>query len=341
MAKSSSWETRIGRRVRLRDLHAFATVVQSGSMAKAAIELGVTQSAVSQMMADLEAALRVRLLDRSTRGVAATAFGDVLLRRSRAALDEIRHGIDEIAFLSDHSTGQVRIGCPESISSAVLPPIAQLFFRRHPKAILDVDDVNFGRLAPLLDRKIDLVIARGGRGFRTQDIPDDLDVKTLFEDELVVAAGANSRWFDRRKIDLADLVAERWILTEPGIWNHLLVAEAFAAHGLDAPNISMRTLSVHLRTNLTATGDFITTLPRSVLRLYADRFSLKALPVDFPARPWPVSIITLKNRTLSPIARRFIDCAEDIAKAMDARPRALPGSRTIDRSARGRAAPGA
>jgi DNA-binding transcriptional LysR family regulator len=326
MTRPSNWEARIGRRVRLHDLHAFAAVIRSGSISKAATEIGVTQSALSQMIADLEAALRVRLLDRSTRGVAPTVFGDVLLRRSRAALDELRHGMEEIAFLSDQTTGQVRIGCPESISSAVLPPIAQLFFRQHPKAVLDVDDVNFGRLAPLIDRRIDLVIARGGRGFGGQEVPEEVDVRMLFEDELVVAAGANSRWFKRRKIDLADLVNERWILTEPGIWNHLLVAEAFAAHRLEVPNISMRTLSVHLRTNLIATGDFITTLPRSVLRLYADRFSLKALPVDFPARPWPVSIITLKNRSLSPIAQRFIHCAENVAKGMDARPRSRKSS---------------
>jgi DNA-binding transcriptional LysR family regulator len=326
MTRPSNWEARIGRRVRLHDLHAFAAVIQSGSISKAAREIGVTQSALSQMIADLETALRVRLLDRSTRGVAPTVFGDVLLRRSRAALDELRHGMEEIAFLSDQTTGQVRIGCPESISSAVLPPIAQLFFRQHPKAVLDVDDVNFGRLAPLIDRRIDLVIARGGRGFGGQEIPEEVDVRMLFEDELVVAAGVNSRWFKRRKIDLADLVNERWILTEPGIWNHLLVAEAFAAHRLEVPNISMRTLSVHLRTNLIATGDFITTLPRSVLRLYADRFSLKALPVDFPARPWPVSIVTLRNRSLSPIAQRFIHCAENVAKGMDARPRSRKSS---------------
>jgi DNA-binding transcriptional LysR family regulator len=169
MAKPSSWEARIGRRIRLRDLHAFAAVVQSGSISRVAAELGVTQSAVSQMIADLEAALRVRLLDRSTRGVAATVFGNVLLRRSRAALDELRHGMEEIAFLSDHATGQGRVGCPESSSSAVLPPIAQLFFERHPKAVLDVDHVNFGRLAPLIDRRVDLVIARSGDGGLAKD----------------------------------------------------------------------------------------------------------------------------------------------------------------------------
>ncbi len=106
----------------------------------------------------------------------------------------------------------------------------------------------------------------------------------------------------------------------------ILVAEAFAAHGLEMPNVSMRTLSVHMRTQLIATGDFITTLPRSVLRLYAERFSLKALPVDLPARPWPVSIITLKHRSLSPIVQRFIRCAEDVANGMDARPRSRKSS---------------
>ena len=320
MGNTLDWGVRIGLRVRLRDLHALAAVVQSGSMAKGAKELGVTQSAVSQMIADLEAALQVRLLDRSSRGVVATIYGNVLLRRSRAALDELKHGIQEIEFLTDSATGQVRVGCPESISSAVLPAIAKLFFLRCPKAVLDVDDVNFGMLAPLLERKIDLVIARGGRGFAKQDFPDDLDVKLLFEDELVVAAGSGSRWFNRRKVDLADLVSERWILTAPGIWNYMLVSEAFRARGLTVPTISMRTLSVHLRANLVATGDFITTLPRSVVHLYSARFGLKALPIDFPVRPWPVSLITLKNRTLSPVAERFIECAYEVAKTMDGRP---------------------
>jgi DNA-binding transcriptional LysR family regulator len=318
MASAADWELRIGRRVRLRDLHALSAVIQSGSMAKAAKELGVTQSAVSQMIADLEAALRVRLLDRSPRGVVATIYGDILLKRSRAALDELKHGIEEIEFITDHATGLVRVGCPESISSAVLPPIAELFLQRFPRASLDVDDVNFGALSPLLDRNIDLVIARGGRGFSDQIIPDELDVQTLFEDELVIAAGPKSRWFNRRKIDLADLVNERWILTAPGIWNHMLVSEAFQARGLAIPTIPMRTLSVHLRTNLIASGDFITTLPRSVLHLYAARLGLKTLPIDFPARPWPVSIITLKNRTLSPLAEKFIECAYEIAKAIAA-----------------------
>jgi DNA-binding transcriptional LysR family regulator len=324
MAERVDWESRIGRRVRLRDLHVLSVVMKCGSMAKAAVELRVTQSAVSQMIADLESAVGVRLLDRSARGVETTNYGSILLRRGRAAFDELRHGIQEIESLRDHGAGQVRIGCPESISSAILPPIAQVFLRRHPRAVLDVDDINFGTLSPLRDRRVDLVLARGGRGFADDQSYDDLEVETLFEDELVIAAGSQSRWFRRRKIDLAELTNERWILTAPGIWNHMLVAEAFRARGLDMPKISMRTLSVHLRTNLTATGDFITALPRSVLRLYASRFSLRALPVDMQMRPWPVAIITLKNRSLSPVVERFIACAREVAKSIAVPPRKTP-----------------
>jgi DNA-binding transcriptional LysR family regulator len=319
MAKTVDWESRIGRRVRLRDLHVLSAVIQRGSMAKAAAQLGVTQSAVSQVIADLEYALGVRLLDRSPRGVEATIYGSILLRRSSAAFDELRHGIQEIDFLTDHAIGQVRVGCPESISSAVLPPIVQRFFEQYPRAVLDVDDVNW-TLSPLRDRSVDLVLARGGRGFADDRFFDDMNVETLFEDELVIAAGSQSRWFRRRKIDIAELVDERWILTAPDIWNHIVVAEAFQARGLDMPNISMRTLSVHLRTNLIASGDFITALPRSVLHLYASRFSLKALPVEMPIRPWPVEIVTLKNRTLSPVVERFIACAHEVAKSFGARP---------------------
>src|SRR5690348_3280280 len=69
MTKGIDWESRIGRRVRLRDLHVLSAVVQSGSMVKAAAQLNVSQPVVSQAIADLESGIGVRLLDRSSRGV--------------------------------------------------------------------------------------------------------------------------------------------------------------------------------------------------------------------------------------------------------------------------------
>jgi hypothetical protein len=96
------------------------------------------------------------------------------------------------------------------------------------------------------------------------------------------------------------------------------------------PNLSVKTLSVHLRTNLLATGQYITAFPHSVLYLYAHRFSLKALPLDLPTRPWPVAVLTLKNRTLSPVVERFIECARDVVKSIAHRPQAIKSNPAED-----------
>lgn len=114
MAKIVQWESQIGRRLRLRDLFVFFTVLKSGSMARAAAELGVATPSVSEVIGDLEHALGVRLLDRSPRGVHATPYGQALLRRGSAAFDELRQGINEIELLSDPGAGEVNLGCPSS-----------------------------------------------------------------------------------------------------------------------------------------------------------------------------------------------------------------------------------
>src|ERR1700693_1512852 len=113
MAKIVDWDSRIGRRVRLRDLHILFAVVQHGSMAKAGVHLGMSQSAVSQAIAAIEHTLDVRLLDRTSRGVEPTMFGTALLRRDRAAFDELRLGLKEIESLGDPAAGEVRIACAE------------------------------------------------------------------------------------------------------------------------------------------------------------------------------------------------------------------------------------
>jgi DNA-binding transcriptional LysR family regulator len=319
MPKAIDWESRIGRRLRLRDLHVFFAVERSGSMAKAAASLGVTQPAVSKAIADLEAALGVRLFDRGPQGVEPTMYGRALLKSGAAAFDELRQGIRSIEFLADPTVGELRIGAPESIAGSVLPAIIDRFAQLCPRVVLDAEtgaDTSALLTRMLNDRSLDLVLARSVRGRTADEFGEDFHKEILFDDELVVIAGSGHHLARRRKIDLADLLDERWMLTAPGTWNHNVVADAFSARGLTLPKIGMRTLSVHLRINLVAAGHFITAVPRSVLRLYGGAFALKVLPLDLPVRAWPVAMVTLRNRTLSPVAERFIVCARDVAKSM-------------------------
>jgi len=95
------WDARIGRKIKLRDLHILLAVVQAGSMAKAGIQLAISQPAVSKAIAEMEHALGVPLVDRGSRGVEPTSYGRAIIKRSLAVFDELKQGIKEIEFLSD------------------------------------------------------------------------------------------------------------------------------------------------------------------------------------------------------------------------------------------------
>jgi molybdate transport repressor ModE-like protein len=313
MTSRIDWDSQIGRRLRLRDLYVFSTVARLGSMGKAARELGVSQPAISEVIADLEHVLGARLLDRTSRGIKVTAYGTAFERRIIAAFDELKQGVRDIEHLLDPTAGEVRVGCAESVAAAILPPICEAFLRKYPRVALDVDNVNTLSFAQKLqDRSLDVVLVRGGLPLEDPQLVSEFKVETLFHDSLVIAVAKDSPWAARRKLALADLKDERWILSDSGLFNHQIIADAFRLAGLEMPLVSMRTISVNLRASLVRTGEFVTTFPKSVLDLHADRLGLKALQLELPAAPWPVKIATLRDRTPGAATERFIACAYDV-----------------------------
>lgn len=304
------WENRIGRRLKLRDLQILAAVVQWGSMAKAASHLAMSQPAISESIANLEDALHVRLLDRSARGVQATVYAQALLRRGHVVFDELMQAVSELQFLANPTAGQVRVACGDTIAAGLLPEVVNRLSRRYPGIVVHVvqasaEAVGFGELR---ERKVDLALARTSTPF----VEEDLDGEILFDDPHRVVVGAGSPWARRRKISLADLVDEAWVFPS-GAVIHGLIAEAFKAKGLDVPRERVSASSILLRNHLLATGRFITVLPESVMRSNAKQWSLKALPIDLGVQPRAVVAVTLKNRTIGPVARLFADQMREVA----------------------------
>jgi DNA-binding transcriptional LysR family regulator len=316
MAKALNWEARIGRRLRLRDLHILFAIVQHGSMSKAGIHLGMSQSAVSQALAALEHALNVRLLDRTPRGIEPTMYADALMRRGRAAFDELRSGVRDIEFLADPAAGEVRIGCSESISAGILPPIVERMSRRYPRVVFEISPLNPVRMEfpELYERRVDVVFSILS-GSTEGDLGEDLKAEFLFEDRICLAVGPQSPLARRRKIDFGDLADAYWIMPPTGVPGEAAVTEAFRARGLPPPRVAVKTFSVHLRNFLSVRRHFIAVLPASILRFNAD-IALRPLPIELPSPPRPVVAIMLKNRTLNPAVGLFLACARDIAGSM-------------------------
>jgi DNA-binding transcriptional LysR family regulator len=312
MRSKFDWENQIGRRLKLRDLHVFFTAVKHGSMGKAAKQLGISQPAVSEVIADLEHALGVHLLDRSPQGIEPTIYGSALLRRSITVFDELRQSVRDIEFLANPMVGEIRIGCPEShafVSSAIIEKLS----RSHPDVVVRVVTAQPATLKfrELRERQVDLLLGR----VTAPLIDDDVKLEILIEDRLLVVAGAGNRWARRKKIELADLVSERWLLLPSNNVISALIAKAFAAHGLTTPRESV-SADVNVRLHLLATGRFLTVFPQSLVHSVADRWSIKVLPVELGAQAPPVGIVTMKHRTLSPVVQLFIDAAREVAKSM-------------------------
>ena len=307
---------RIGRRMRLQDLHVFLTVVNAGSMGKAATILNSTQPNITRSIAALEHTLGVRLLDRDHRGVEPTDFGRALVKRSLIAFDELRASVKDIEFLADPTAGEIRIGSITYLAASFVTAVIDRLSLGYPRMSFDVlagDTATLNRA--LTDRNVDFVLAQRFGAFSDEQF----NFEKLYEERYVVLASAKNRWVRRKKVELADLLDEPWTLSSPETVIGLVAKEAFSSSGLPYPRVTVTTFPKEMRMNLLLTDRFLTISPTSDLRLPTKRPEFKPLPVKLPIAPIPIGVITLRNRPLNKVGEIFLDHARGVARLIGAK----------------------
>jgi DNA-binding transcriptional LysR family regulator len=248
--------------------------------------------------------LGVRLLDRTSHGVEATVYGRALLNCGTVVLDELQRGMQEIAFLSDPTVGELRVGGAGPFVDGLIPAVISRLAQRYRRIEFHVTESDPPTLCRLLrERHLDLAILRTSSSMYTEDLESD----SLFEEPMFVVAGLNNRWSRQRKIDLVELVEEPWTLPEADNVAMTLIADCFRAAGATPPAPQVVSDSMAARTRLVEMGPFLTFLPGSTLHFGADRLQVKILPVALSMKTPPTQVFTLKNRTPNAIARLFID----------------------------------
>jgi DNA-binding transcriptional LysR family regulator len=307
----------IGHRIKLQHLKVVMAVAEWGSMAKAAKHLAISQPVVSKVIADLEGVLAVRLFDRSPQGVEPTAYGRALLKRGITIFDDLRTSVDEIKFMADPSSGELRIGSTEPLLAGLGKAVMERLWRQYPKIDFRVVEADSATLLnrELPERRIEVALVP----LLNSSVNTDLEATILFHDRLRVVAGMKSRWASRRKVELAELTDEPWCLASSSIGS--LMADAFRASGLKMPRVAVTTTTAHLLFQLLESGRFLGHFGDGLLHFYEHRFALKKLPIELPIAPFAVAIMTLKNRTVGPVAQLFIEAAREVAEPL-ARPHA-------------------
>jgi len=303
----------IRRRLRLRDLDTLMAVAQTGSMAKAAVRLSVSQPAVSKAIGEMEQTLGYRLLDRTAQGVEPNIYGRALLKCGTAMFDDLRQGLNELDFIADPTLGELRIGAAEPLVTGLLPVIITRLTRRHPRLTFHVTQLHSMPLFDeLIERRADLIVAR----IFPSMLRREFDAEVLFNEPQFVAAGLNNPWARRRRIELSELIDEPWTLPDPATIAGKLVGDTFRACGLNYPHTRVVCNSIQMHSALLSTGNYLAMFPRSMIRFAGERLSARILPVKLPPQKAPIGIIRLKDRTISPVAQLFIGCAREVAKPL-------------------------
>src|ERR1700752_142747 len=249
------WTDRIGRLVKLRDLHNALAVAEAGSMTRAAEELAVSYPVVSKTISELERTLGVNLCARSISGVEPTHYGRALLKSGVAVFDEMRKGLQQIESIKQPDAGDLHIGSSIVTDAGLLPAIMERFANDFPRAAVHVlpENIAIQQYDNLRDRKVELVL---GRLPATMTEPD-LVAEPLFDEPNVVVAGSDSGWAKRRNLTLADLIGEPWVLAQPGSRARSLHEEVFRNSGLELPSATVLTVSLHLYMRLLETGRWL------------------------------------------------------------------------------------
>lgn len=304
---------RIGRRIKLSDLHVLLTVVQAGSMNKAARLLNTTQPAVSRSIGTLEQTIGVRLLDRRPQGIEPTDYGRAVLDGGAAVFDDLRQTLKSVEFLADPTAGSVRIGCSPLLAASFVSAVIDRVSRKFPRIAFDLVSAPVETVhRDLSERRLDFLITRNvGPMTETR-----LSFEVLFDDALVVVAGARHPLSRRRKVARPELSGQLWVLPPPELVLGSAIVDAFRILGLVHHGANVTTVSPEVRMSLLATGRFLTIFPASAMRFPSGRSGLKVLPISLPITRVPNGIVTLKNRTLSPVANLVIGIAREVAKPL-------------------------
>ena len=223
----------------------------------------------------MERTLGYRLLDRTAQGVEPNLYGRALLKWAKAVFDDVHQGVAELDFISDPTSGELRVAATGPIVAAILPVILERMRRRHPSIIFHVDQITSvsQQQDALRERRVDLLMGR-----TLGQVSEDFGEEILFHERTFVAAHSSNPLCRRRKLALRDLVDEPWCLPPSETVGGALIHQAFQAAGLELPRATVVTGAIHMHAALMGLGPYLSIFPGSMLKFNPQRRAFRALP---------------------------------------------------------------
>lgn len=246
--------------ISLRGLECLVTIVEQGSLTKAATVLHMSQPALSHQIAAIERELGTAVIERLPRGVRPTAAGLAAVAEARIALAAAGKAVTAARRVAAGTGGRIRIACAETMTGWLLVPVLRDWRRRSPDVELDLKEYTSA------DRMLEVLLA-GGADITVAPPPTKTDehVELLGEEEMVVVAAPEHRFAAMDAVPLAELADEPLVHYDRTNGNAVWVDQFAAERGVVLPQPVLRTGSPRTAAQLAAAGMGVTIVPISAL----------------------------------------------------------------------------
>jgi len=289
--------------MKLNQIKAIIAIAETGSIRGAAIRLGLSQPALSKNLLSMEQELSVQLVNRTTRGVNLTPFGQAIVNRGRGIDLEFDRLKDEIEQMRGLHEGAVSIATSPSPATLLLPPVLKRFHLEFPTIQVRImESVYPDTLRLLREGLIDIAV--GAQPPSRKNNTSEFNVETLYENKLVVACRKDHPRANASS--LKELLDCEWLLHGPADGPGTLHAPVFRANGLDLPKPMILSESFISTIGLLENSDALCLLPQRLIQHLSQTGRLMALKLKEPMPDWGVSLTTRLSTPLTPVAQKLV-----------------------------------
>lgn len=281
----------------------FLAVIEQGSITKAAASLHLSQPALTKSLRQLENDVQVPLLERSSRGVHPTVFGECLYEHAKRAETELSRALHDIEILRGARSGSVAVGAVPVMAKDILPSAVVRLMKARPGINITITELRNSQLLPAFRKgQFDFVVGI----LDSEELDDSFVTKILFYDELVAAVRPNHPLTMMDTIEPKDLLRFPWIYPNRGTAHRRRMDTYFQAARLRPPLGTIVGGSNSFIKSTLMQSDFVAVLPEDVVRDDNAQGTLTAISLDSPILRRPLGIIHRGKKTLTPLGRTLM-----------------------------------
>lgn len=289
-------------RLRFRHLLLVRALAATRSLRKAAQALGISQSAATKALRELERGLDARLFTRSALGVAPTDQGTAFIRAASAMLAESEAAREELHAMEQGAYGKVRVGLFAIAASPIVSEAVVALQASSPRLSIRIEEGTGSAVLHALQRgDLDCAIGRAG-----SEMNLELPRYQMRGEPVALIVRRGHPLARKKRLQLRDVVKAHWIIPTREALHRQPLELALAAHGLELPSHAVESSAFLLNEILVAHTDAVCPLPFSLAKLLQGHEKLCVLPVSLLIPMPPVVLWTRQQPPYPPALQKFI-----------------------------------